>query len=50
MKVQDKDTASPLDARRYAGVVTVMGDTGDGAEGGGKKRRKIKLQEQPKRI
>lgn len=42
--MQDKVTASPLDACSSTGVFTEMEDTGDGAEG--EKRRKVKLQEQ----
>lgn len=48
MKVQDKVTASPLDAWSSAGVFTEMEDTRDGAEG--EKRRKVTLQEQAKWI
>lgn len=46
--MQDKETSSPLDAWSSAGVFTEMEDTGEGA--GGKRRRKVKLQEQARRI
>lgn len=39
--MQDKATASPLDACSSAGVFTEMEDTGDGAEGGKKEERQI---------